>query len=157
LALQRRLETIANNVANASTVGFRAEQVRFSTSQSGSAVPQSAFSEIGQTYLSRAVGEIVRTDGPLDVAIDGDGWLAVQTAQGTAYSRDGRLQISATGELMTLTGHAVLDAGGSPILLDPAAGSPSIASDGTVTQSSRRVGVIGLFAIDPASRLVRGV
>jgi flagellar basal-body rod protein FlgF len=157
LALQRRLDSIANNVANASTAGFRGEQIRFTTAASTDAQPNTAFAAIGETYLVRTTGDVVRTDNPFDVAIDGDGWLAVSTPLGTAYSRDGRMQMSQTGELLTLTGHPVLDTGGSPIRLDPTAGSPSIARDGTITQGSRRLGTIGLFAIDQSVRLDRGV
>lgn len=156
VALQKRLETIANNVANASTAGFRAEQIKFTSAHSAMAMPPTVFADAGRTYLSLNAGEIVRTDGALDVAVDGEGWLAVQTPQGVAYSRDGRLQIMPTGELRTLTGHPVLDAGGSPILLEPNGATPSIARDGTITQSGRRVGVIGLFVMDSAARLSRG-
>lgn len=156
VAMQRRLDTIASNVANAATAGFRAELIRFVTQPSAVAMPQTDFVGTGGTHLSRSTGEIVRTDGALDVAVDGEGWLAVQTAQGVAYSRDGRLQIQPTGELRTLTGHQLLDAGGSPILLEPNGGTPGIARDGTITQDGRRVGVIGLFVIDPAARLTRG-
>jgi flagellar basal-body rod protein FlgF len=156
LALQRRLDTIANNVANTSTAGFRAEQIRFGTSVSHESSPTTAFATAGETYLSRTTGEIVRTDGPLDVAVEGDAWLAVQTPQGIAYSRDGRMQLSPSGELRTLTGHQILDAGGSPILLDPTAGPPSIARDGAIAQSGRAIAVIGLYTIDAAAKLARG-
>jgi len=157
LALQQRLDTIANNVANVSTAGFRAEQIRFASKPSVHALPLSSFAAVGETYLARGAGEVVRSDNPLDVAVDGDAWLAVATPQGTGYSRDGRMQITPSGELVTLTGHPVLDLGGSTIRLDPAAGPPSIARDGAITQANRRVGQIGLFAIDPAARLSRGV
>lgn len=157
LSLQRRLDTIANNVANSSTAGFRAEQVRFTTRHSIDSTPELDFASIGQTYLERKAGEFVKTDNPLDVAVDGDAWLAISTPQGTAYSRDGRLQMSPTGELLTLTGHPILDAGGTGIRLDPAAGPPNIARDGTITQGRMTAGTIGLFTIDPSARLDRGV
>lgn len=157
LALQRRLDTIANNVANAGTIGFRAEQVRFATVDSDQAQPSTAFTGTGQTYLSPLAGELVRTDDPFDVAVDGNAWLAVQTPLGLAYSRDGRLQMSATGELRTITGHGVLDVGGSPILLAPTDGPPTIGRDGSIAQSGRQVGVIGLFQLEPGTRLARGV
>lgn len=155
LALQRRLDSIAVNVANANTVGFRAEQIRYTTAQSSETIPDTGFASIGQTYLDRKAGELVRTGNPLDIAIDGDAWLAISTPQGTTYTRDGRLQISPTGELLTQTGHPVLDAGGSGLRLDPAGGPPNIASDGTITQGANSVGTIGLFTIDSAARLDR--
>lgn len=156
ITLQKRLDTIANNVANASTVGFRAEQVRFTSVNSNEAQPTTSFAATGETYLSNTSGDIVRTDNPLDVAVDGRAWIAVQTPAGRAFTKDGRLQISATGELRTVTGHNVLDPGGSPILLVPADGPPVIGHDGSITQAGRAVGAIGLFAIEPDARLERG-
>lgn len=156
LAIQKRLDTIANNVANASTVGYRAEQVRFATVTSARAHPTPAFASTGETYLAAAAGEIVHTGNPLDVALDGDAWFAVETSSGRAYSRDGRLQMTATGELRTVTGHAVLDPGGSPILLAPGEAPPTIGRDGAITQAGKLVGAIGLFGLDRNARLERG-
>ena len=100
ISLQRRLETIANNVANASTAGFRAEEVKFEHLLSRvSARPGRLCDLAGRRYLSRKSGELVRTDNMLDVAVQGDAWLAVQTPAGTAYTRDGRMQMTDTGEL----------------------------------------------------------
>ncbi len=156
LALQRRLDTIATNVANAGTAGFRAEQIRFTVHQSPASVPQLDFAGIGETYLDRGPGEFVNTGNALDIAVEGSAWLAISTPQGIAYTRDGRLQIGPEGELMTLTGHNILDSGGAEIRLDPAGGAPSIARDGTITQRGRTAGIIGLFTIDPIAKLDRG-
>jgi flagellar basal-body rod protein FlgF len=155
LSLQRRLDSIAANVANAGTVGFRAEQIRYATARSNETAPAIGFASIGDTYLARKAGELAKTDNPLDVAVDGDAWLGITTPQGTAYTRDGRMQIGPAGELLTQTGHPVLDAGGAGIRLDPAAGPPNIASDGMITQDGKAVGAIGLFTIDPSARLER--
>jgi flagellar basal-body rod protein FlgF len=155
VALQRRLETIAHNVANASTAGFRAEEVRFETLLSQAGTDPVAFAVSGPTFLSRRSGELVRTENPFDVAVEGDAWLAIQTAAGPVYTRDGRMKLAPTGELQTLNGYPVLDVGGATMLLDPNAGPPRIARDGTVTQGGRQVGAIGLFTIDNAARLTR--
>jgi len=155
IALQRRLETIANNVANASTVGFRAEEVKFETLLSRTSLDQVAYASSGGTYLSRQTGEFVKTDNPLDVAVEGDAWLALQTPAGTVYTRDGRTRMTDTGELLSLNGYPILDAGNSPIRLDPNAGPPVIARDGTITQNNRQIGAIGLFTIDDKALLTR--
>jgi flagellar basal-body rod protein FlgF len=155
ISLQRRLETIANNVANASSVGFRAEEVKFETLLSAVAPEPVAYASAGQTYLSRRSGELVRTDNLLDVAVQGDAWLGVQSSAGIAYTRDGRMRMSDTGELVTLGNQPVLDAGGSPIRLDPNAGPPRIARDGTISQNNRQIGALGLFTIDAAANLRR--
>jgi flagellar basal-body rod protein FlgF len=155
VSLQKRLETIANNVANAATAGFRAEEVKFDTVLSYASPTPVAYASAGQNYLSRTSGELMRTDNLFDVAVQGDAWLAVQTPAGTVYTRDGRLQMTPTGEVQTLNGYALLDAGGSPIQLDPNGGPPRIARDGAVTQANRAVGAIGLFKIDDKANLKR--
>ena len=155
IALQRRLDTIANNVANATTTGFRAEEVRFETLLSSATTDPVAFASAGDTYLSRRAGEFVKTDNPLDVAVEGDAWLGIQTPAGTVYTRDGRMRMTETGELLTLNGYPVLDAGNAQIRLDPNAGPPRIARDGTITQNNRQLGAIGLFAIDNKASLKR--
>lgn len=157
MSLLRRLETIANNVANASTAGFRAEEVKFETLVSGVSLDPVAYASAGKSYISRASGEVVRTESLFDVAVEGDAWLGIQTPTGTVYTRDGRMRMTDTGELQTLNGYAILDAGGAPLRLDPNAGPPRIARDGTVTQGAQQVGAIGLFAIDPNANLTRSV
>ena len=72
VSLQRRLETIAHNVANASTVGFRAEEARFETLLSQAGADPVAFAVAGPTFLSRRSGELVRTENLFDVAVEGD-------------------------------------------------------------------------------------
>ena len=155
MSLQKRLETIANNVANASTAGFRAEEVKFETLLSNASSTPVAFASAGQSYLSRASGELVRTDNLFDVAVQGDAWLGIQTPAGSVYTRDGRMKMTPTGELQTLNGYPLLDAGNSPILLDPNGGPPRISHDGAITQNNRAIGAIGLFKIDDKASLKR--
>jgi flagellar basal-body rod protein FlgF len=155
VALQRRLDTIAHNVANASTAGFRAEETRFETVLSRAGADPVAYAATGPTFLSRRSGEFVRTDNLFDVAVEGEAWLAIQTPAGQVYTRDGRLRMTPTGELQTLNGYPVLDAGGATMLLDPNAGPPRIARDGTVFQDNRQIGAIGLFDIDNSANLTR--
>lgn len=155
IALQRRLETIARNVANASSAGFRAEQVTFESFISQVPLQPVAFASTGKSYLSRIPGELIRTDAPLDVAIEGDGWLAIETPSGIVYTRDGRMRMTEAGELQTISGYPVLDVGGAPILLNPDAGTPRIAHDGTITQNNQQIGALGLFRIDAEAGLLR--
>ena len=155
LAIQRRLDTIAQNVANSSTAGFRGEQVKFESILSQTPLDTVAFSSAGKSYLSRRPGELTRTDNPLDVAIEGDAWFAIATPAGQVYTRDGRMRMTEAGELQTLNGYAVLDVGGAPIVLNPNAGPPQIARDGTITQDGQQMGAIGLFRISELSSLAR--
>ena len=155
ISLQKRLETIAHNVANASTAGFRAEEIKFDSVLSQTAPDPVAFASAGMSFISRKSGEYVKTDNALDVAVEGDAWLGIQTPAGRVFTRDGRMRMTDAGELQTLNGHAIQDAGGAPIRLDPNAGPPQIARDGTITQNNRQVGALGLFAIDPKANLTR--
>jgi flagellar basal-body rod protein FlgF len=155
IALQKRLETLANNVANAGTAGFRAEEVRFEALLAQAGDKDVAFSSTGDTFLSRKAGALVKTDNPLDVAVSGDGWISFLGTTGPVYTRDGRMRTTEAGALQTLNGHAVLDVGGAPIVVDPSAGPLSIARDGMITQGGRQVGAIGLFSIDAEAKLTR--
>jgi flagellar basal-body rod protein FlgF len=155
VALERRLATIANNVANAGTVGYRSEELKFDTVLSLVSGTPTAYSTPGESFISERSGGLNKTGDPLDVAVQGKGWLAIQTPAGIAYTRDGRMQFLESGELQTLNGYPVLDAGNAPILLDPAAGTPKIARDGMITQNGRNFGALGLFTIEPAKGFTR--
>ena len=124
---------IANNMANASTIGFRAEKVNFDSLMlkgPGFDSRQPASEEV--TDFDRTAGAITTTGRNLDIAIPGDQWMAVQATDGTeAYTRRGDLNISATGVLETGDGFPVMGSGG-PITVPPAT-SVSIASDGTIS------------------------
>ena len=155
IALNRRMETIASNIANSNTAGYRAEGFRFETALSQAGDRSTAFASTGESFLSRRAGALLKTANPLDVAVSGDGYLAVQTSRGLAYTRDGRMKMSASGALLTLNNDPVLDIGGAPILLQPDAGPPLIAPDGMISQGGRQIGAIGLFSIDAAAKIQR--
>ncbi|MGO4707440.1 flagellar basal-body rod protein FlgF [Microvirga sp. 2MCAF38] len=155
VALERRLNTVANNVANVATAGFRADEVKFATVLSKVGTDAVAYASPGETFISRRAGSINKTDNPLDVAIQGDAWLAMSTPDGNVYTRDGRMQMIETGELRTVDGHPVLDAGGTPILLDPQGPSPTIGRDGSIMQGNNQLGSLGVFRIANDSRLTR--
>ncbi len=151
IALERRLTAIANNVANAGTVGYRAEELKFDTVLSAASTFPTAYSTAGESFISERAGGMNKTGNPLDVAIQGKGWLAIQTPEGRAYTRDGRMQLLESGELQTLSGFPVLDPGGAPLQLDPLAGTPKISHDGMITQKGKQVvGALGLFEVDPS-------
>jgi flagellar basal-body rod protein FlgF len=156
MAVERRLTSIAHNVANMNTAGYKAEGVTFDTVLSQTGEVPVAFSTGGVDTIDRSGGARTKTDNPLDVAVQGDAWFGVKTPRGVVYTHDGRMQMTPTGQLVDVNGDAVLDAGGSGLILDPAAGPPTIAADGMITQNGAQVGAIGLFSIDPAAKLARG-
>ncbi len=155
VSLQRRLETIAANVANMNTPGYRADGVTFAEELAKAGDNRLSYVSPGQDFISRESGPLIRTGNRLDVAIQGDGWFAVNDNGKTIYTRDGRLQMSETGALENVNGAAVLDVGGAPIQLDPGGGEPSISGDGMITQNGSQVGAIGLFELDDSATLTR--
>ena len=155
VALEKRLNTIADNVANASTVGFRATGVKFEDVVSGLGSKSVSFTSPGNTYLSTEHGAMTQTGNPFDFAIRGQAWFGIDTPAGTVMTRDGRFSMTAEGQLITHEGHPVLDAGGSPIQLDPRAGPPQAGADGTLRQDGRLVGAIGLYEFTPGRDFVR--
>ncbi|MDR7040024.1 MULTISPECIES: flagellar basal-body rod protein FlgF [Methylobacterium] len=155
LALEKRLSTTANNVANMASAGYRAEETKFSALLAQASRGAVAFVGSGDTYISRAAGPTTKTDSPLDVAVQGDAWLSVGGAAGPIYTRDGRMTMDAAGQLRNLAGQPVLDPGGSPLLLDPQAGPPTIGRDGSLFQGTNQVGALGLFTLDPKAALAR--
>ena len=155
IALERRLDTIADNVANASTIGFRATGVKFEDVVSGTGPKSVSFASSGKTYLSGAHGALSETGNPFDFAIQGDAWFAIETPVGAVMTRDGRFSMNENGELMSIEGHPVLDAGGSPIQLDPRNGPPKAGADGSLRQNDQLVGSIGVYNFDPGENFVR--
>ncbi len=155
ITLERRLTTLAINVANMNTVGYRASGVSFHEIVSRAGKDPVSFASTGKDYITRTSGPLIPTSNPLDVAIQGEGWIAIQAPRGTVYTRDGRMRMQASGALETVGGYPVLDAGNSPIQLDPDAGTPTIAADGMITQGGRQVGAIGLFQIAADAKFTR--
>ena len=155
LALNERLETLANNVANVSTAGFRAEEIKFDDLVSRVPNNPVAFATAKETFLSERSGPIVRTDDPLNVAVLGEAWLAVDINGQQVYTRDGRMMISPNGDLQSLNGYPILDIGGAPIGLNANGGAPTIGRDGTIYQDGERRGALGLFQFDPGVKLSR--
>lgn len=145
MALQRQMEIVANNIANLNTTGFKGEQPLFEdyVMAAGPHTPVSYVLDRG-TMRNQAPGALSLTGEPLDVALEGDGFLTVQTADGPRYTRNGHLSMDADGRVVTSAGQPVLDDGGGEITLDEGAGAPTIAPDGTISQGTNRIGRLGV-------------
>ncbi|WP_010219798.1 flagellar hook-basal body complex protein [Sphingomonas sp. PAMC 26621] len=151
-ALQRRLDVTANNMANTSTVGFKREQPVFHeyVEQSGDTSVRSASStsyvlDYGAIH-DTGMGAFQATGNPLDVMINGPGYLAVEApGGGTAYTRAGFVKVLPSGDLATAGGQRLLDATGKPINVPPdQLSNLSIASDGSISGPQ---GVLGRLAL----------
>jgi len=155
LALENRLNTIADNVANATTVGFRSTEVKFDQLISRSPGTDVSYVTSGKDYLSTTSGGLTKTGNQLDFAVKGSGWFALDTPAGQVLTRDGRFSMTPNGALISTMGYPVLDAGGSPIQLDPTKDAPVAGQDGSLTQDGKLVGAIGLFSADVSQGYTR--
>ncbi len=149
--MQRRMETAANNLANVSTFGFKADALLTEMDARAPARSRDTPSDVrfvrdvGLTRDMRQ-GAITRTGEPLDVAIEGDGFFTVQGPDGPLYTRDGAFRMDAAGQLITDNGDAVLNAGGAPIVFDPQGDRPQIGADGAISIAGVEVGRLGVVA-----------
>ena len=155
LTLEHRLATLAGNIANANTPGFKAGSVDFRSILTRAGAGGTAFSATARNTLDMSTGGMTHTGNALDLAASGGATFAYQSPQGVYYSRDGRLTISADGQLLNLQGHGLLDSSGSPLSVNPAEGEATVGRDGSIVQSGKVVGQIGLFAVDPSGGFVR--
>jgi flagellar basal-body rod protein FlgF len=153
IVLTRALETTANNVANQTTAGFKADHVAFAEylrviDRASSGDPFVSLVSDPDTYTDFATGAIEQTYRDLDFAIEGEGFFAVETAVGTRYTRDGRFSVNAFGELVTRSGELALDSGGSPIVIDPEAGPVVATAEGELQQEGAPVARLGVYLAD---------
>lgn len=158
VALMRDMDVIANNMANVATTGFRGEQTLFETvlRRAGEA-PRLAFVQDVGTARDMSEGPITATGNPLDLAVDGDGWLSFATPDGVRYSRAGHLEIDGLGQVVDAAGNPLLDDGGAPLTVPPGDRDLTIAPDGTVSNRAGILGRIGLAAFaDPRALVPAG-
>ena len=148
------LDTIANNLANVSTAGFRASHNVFgsvlaTTGNSPLSVLNQDTNDYGVlsgTQLDTSQGALVRTGNDLDLAMEGSGYFAVQTATGPVYTRGGNFRVSPKGQLITASGDPVLGDNG-PITI---VGTPvSISPDGTISANGAISGRLKLVEFAP--------
>ena len=158
VARTQALDTIASNVANSSSNGFRGEQNVFGTvlasahSHRLSPLNQvtNSYGILSGAHLDQTQGNLTRTGNDLDVAIQGAAFFKVQTPTGPAYTRNGAFLVSRTGQLTTATGDPVLGQAG-PINVPP--GKLSISSDGTLSVDGALSGKLKLVSFAPTTEL----
>lgn len=125
----------ANNLANVSTTGFRADLEQARSMQAyGDGLPSRVFSMTERPGHNFQQGSVITTGRDLDVTVQGDGWLAVMDKTGKeGLTRNGNLNIDANGLLMNGSGHLVLGENGAPITLPVPLAKASIGNDGTIS------------------------
>jgi flagellar basal-body rod protein FlgF len=153
--LEQAMEVIANNLANASTNGFKERQAIFEDFvQTG--IPGQKVDYVKDAGTTRDVrqGDMKVTGNPLDAALEGDGYYALQTAAGTRYTRASSFHTTPSGQLVTAQGDEVLDDRGNPIQLPTTPGNVLIATDGTISKGNVRVSKLGVVTFDNPQQLV---
>lgn len=155
-AVKREIEIVANNLANMTTAGFRAERTLFDDAlrKTGGGEPIS-FVIDRASYTDYRPGGLTQTDNPLDIAINGKGFFQVETEQGVRYTRDGRLTLTPFGDLSAIDGSAILSVDGTPIQIPPEAARIEIADDGTINADGVDIARIGLYEFGNEQVLVR--
>lgn len=154
--LLAEMRTIANNIANANTTGYRAENVIFAEhvhKGQGETALSLATAEARETVFTQ--GGLSKTGGTFDLAIEGDGFFLIQTPDGERLTRNGSFTPNQNGDLVTHDGFAVLDQGGAPVFVPLGLGDIAIAPDGTVSADGQPVGQIGVFVPDDMTSLRR--
>jgi len=158
VARNQALDTAAANLANAQTPGYRAEREYFRSVLLG---PDASDSQLGRTVnnygllggdqLSMKQGPLQPTGNPLDLAIEGQGFFQVQTANGIRFTRDGSFHRAQNGQLVTSASEPVLSSGGKLITIPP--GEISVGTDGTVSVEGGTVAIIGVVSFPAGANL----
>jgi len=144
--LMNEMRVVANNIANLSTTGFRAEGVIFSeyVSALGPGDPSLSMAQASVRDTLMSQGTLTMTGGSFDLAIEGDGYFLIETPQGERLTRAGAFTPNENGDLVTPEGFRVLDAGGAPVFVPQGVGPVGIAPDGTVSAGGQPVAQVGL-------------
>jgi flagellar basal body rod protein FlgG len=155
--LAQRQDRVANNLANAGTVGYRRDQA-FATALreriDTEGAPQST--RVGGQVADLAPGEFIQTGNALDLALDGDGFFAVQDADGrTRLTRAGEFVLDADGTVRSPQGHLLLRDDGAPLTLPPSGGEIAVDTAGDVNVGGVLAGRIQTVAVEDAGQLVR--
>jgi flagellar basal body rod protein FlgG len=152
------IDMLANNMANASTGGFKADREFYSTylapeiNGSDRSVGESPVVQRQWTDFSQ--GTLVSTGNPTDLALSGSGFFVANGPSGPLYTRNGSFQVSSAGQVTTAEGYPVALAGGKPLQADP--GLPiSISADGSVSQSGNLIGQLQIVDVADATKLTR--
>lgn len=148
--LLREMQSVANNLANMSTTGFRSEGLifaehirRLDDAESVSMAHATARS------TSSLQGGLTQTGGTYDLAIEGGGFFLIETPDGERLTRAGNFTPNEVGELVTPDGYRLLDVGGAPVFIPPGA-TVAISPDGAVSSGGQPLTQIGLYQpVDP--------
>jgi flagellar basal-body rod protein FlgF len=149
------MEVVANNIANVSTPAFKGESMLFAeyVEKLGGATPLSFVQDFGTGRDTRQ-GALTHTGNTFDVALEGQGYMGVQTDAGIRYTRNGRLRLDPDGQIVTASGNPVLGEGDQPVTIPNGATDIAIGRDGTITTSQGIAGKLQVVGFERESDLL---
>ncbi len=156
MALETGFDVIANNIANVNTTAYQAQEVMF-TEYLANAAGSGEISYVYDIAVMRDVtpGPSVATGNPLDVAIVGEGYFMIETANGIRYTRNGSFRLDGDGQLVSAGGGAVLGEGDQPFFLTADETAITISRDGTVSTENGAIGRLRLVTFENEQEMVK--
>lgn len=161
VAQRRATDVIAANVANAGTPGYKASGTVFAAHlerQLGLTLPagarEVAFTEDRATWRDFAPGPLQQTGNPLDLALQGEGFFAVETPAGERFTRAGRFTLSPDSQVVDPSGHPLLTDGGQPLTVPPGSTRIEVKGDGTVLTEAGPIGRLRVVRFEDPQRLL---
>ncbi|TMV94631.1 flagellar hook-basal body complex protein [Thioclava sp. BHET1] len=151
--LMQEMRVVANNIANASTTGFRREGVIFAEHVAAlqAQEPSLSMADARGRDIDLTQGGLTQTGNAFDFAIEGEGFFMIETPQGNQLTRAGSFIPSPEGELLTPDGYRLLDPGGTAIAVPGGVGDIALAPDGTLSAQGNPIAQVGVFLpTDPA-------
>jgi flagellar basal-body rod protein FlgF len=148
VAQSAALDATANNIANASTTGFHGDRVSFREALGAARSADFALVNTGTTRVDSQAGALMTTENPLDLALEGDGYFAVDAPTGPRYTRAGNFQLDDQRRIVTADGNVVRGTDGA-IAIPPEAKQIAVATDGTVSADGEIVGKLELVRFAP--------
>jgi flagellar basal-body rod protein FlgF len=144
VAQSQALDATANNIANATTAGYRGDRVTFREALGAARSADVALVGPGATQLDQRAGALTSTENPLDLALEGDGVFGVDTPQGPRYTRAGNFRLDDAGTIVTADGFKVRGDGGAPITIPAGTQVIAVSPAGEVSADGQAVGKLEL-------------
>ena len=156
MAVQRQMDVIANNLANASTPAYRSERMLF-TEYLRESDDGHQYSYVQDLSLVRNLqeGQRITTDNDLDLAIAGEGYFQVDTDMGIRYTRSGSFTLNSDAEIVTSQGYNLLDEGGSSITVPISSGRVNVTRDGVISGEHGRIARLQILKFESEHKLVK--
>lgn len=155
--LLKEMETVAQNIANVSTGGYRREGVIFSEfiSSTGRYSPSLSLGDANVRTTDLTQGGLTQTNGTFDFAIEGEGFFLVGTPEGDRLTRAGSFTPSPEGILVAPDGATLLDAGGAPVFAPAGVADIAVGADGTLSADGAPLAQIGLWTAQDPNQMTR--